>query len=97
MDDVYTKVDEYTAKVETTFVVVEENLTLESLNYDRDSLVRTIENNNQEAVDKNAVVQALIDEIDTKINKLKELGVKLATVAEIPTVLREVDASKVNQ
>lgn len=75
-----TKKDEGSIEIASTeikTVVVD----LDSLIYDRDSLVRTIENNYNDMVATNAKIQTQVDELNAKIAKAIELGVK--TDAEI--------------
>lgn len=74
MDDIITKVDAVTLEIKSTDVTVEK-ISLDDLHYQRNSLVKTKENNTQEAIAKNLEIDALIVDIDAKIAKAKTLGV----------------------
>lgn len=77
----YNKISDHEAEI----VITEEKsqvVNLSQLIYDRDSLVRTIELNNQDVADRNAICQAMIDDLDVKIAALKSIGVVETPVIE---------------
>lgn len=70
----YNKISDHEAEI----VITEEKsqvVNLSQLIYDRDSLIRTIELNNQDVTARNAVCQNMIDELNTKIDALRSIGV----------------------
>jgi len=71
----YIKIDNHTVKIEVT-KVEEVLIDLEQLEYDKDSLIRTMQANLDEVNQKNAGIQTMIDKIDQKITEIKKLGVK---------------------
>ena len=73
----YTKVDNNSIEIETiettTHKVV---ISKDELVRDRDSLVRTINFNVADLEARNAQIQVLIDEIDSKLYQMVTLGIK---------------------
>lgn len=78
--ETYKKLNENEVEITTT-VESKTVVSLTHLNYERDSLVRTMENNLREAADRNVKVQSMIDELDARISKFKAIGV-VETVEE---------------
>lgn len=70
-----TKVDDNKIEIETT-ELKKEVVDIDNLLYERDSLVRTMENNYNDMVKMNSKIQTQIDDIDATISKARELGVK---------------------
>ena len=79
-----TKIDDSSVQIETT-VTQTEVVNIDDLIYDRDSLVRTQDNNTQWAIDENAKIQILIDNLDSKIDRITNVGVKLSKISPIET------------
>jgi hypothetical protein len=73
----YTKISDAVAEVETT-IIEKKEVGLDQLIYDRDSLMRTQTENTQNAISANAEIQSKIDILDTRINELKNIGIKTA-------------------
>ena len=65
----YIKVDDKNATLETTIVTIE-TINIDKLVYDRDSLIRTQEDN----IAQNLKIQVMIDDLNEKIQELKTLG-----------------------
>jgi uncharacterized protein YeaC (DUF1315 family) len=69
------KLDDNKIEIETT-ETKSEVIDIDTLIYDKDSLERTIEANIVEMTKVNTAIQNQIDEIDAKLTRAKELGVK---------------------
>ena len=83
----YKKIDDNNVEVTTTTTNSTVSvLNLNDLNYSRESLVKTIDNNLQDVTDRNAVIQKMIDDLDVKIANFKSLGVVEVVIPPVEEV-----------
>lgn len=86
--DTFVKIDETTAKITTVVTTTQEtHINIDTLKFDRESLVKTMNNNIVDTQNRNEEIQGMIDDIDVKLQKLSDLGLK--TLAEFRPALPE--------
>lgn len=78
----YNKIDENTLEV-IKIIESKEIVSLSQLEYDKNSLIKTKDNNLIDVEGKNAEIDKMIFDIDIKINKFKELVIDSKSI-DIP-------------
>lgn len=85
----YNKISDTEFEIVET-IVRKTPVSLEKLRADKESLLRTIENNNRECARQNEVILQMISEIDKYLIDAKGLGIKEKVIEQPTEVVEEV-------